>query len=73
MLKSHGFDVLEFQYEELIQNQKETLAKITNFLEIEWSDDLLNFYQKILGNLWQEVRGLTNQLIQLELAIYREN
>ncbi|NEN93239.1 MAG: sulfotransferase [Okeania sp. SIO3H1] len=46
LLKNNGFDVLEFQYEELIQNQKETLAKITNFLEIEWSDDLLNFHQK---------------------------
>lgn len=48
-LKNNGFHVLEFKYEELIQNQKETLGKITNFLGIEWSDDLLNFYKKNPG------------------------
>ena len=48
-LKNYEFDVLEFKYETLIQNQKETLEKITNFLGIDWSEDLLNFYQKNSG------------------------
>ena len=46
ILKSHGFDVLVFKYEEHLQNQKAIFKKITDFLEIEWSDDLLNFHQK---------------------------
>lgn len=45
LLKDHGFEVLVFKYEELIENQKETLQKIIHFLEIKWSDDLLSFYQ----------------------------
>ena len=45
ILKNHGFDVFVFKYEEHLQNQKAILEKITNFLEIEWSDHLLNFYQ----------------------------
>lgn len=51
-LKNNGFDVLEFKYEALIQNQKETLEKITNFLGIKWSNDLLKFYQKNSGKIW---------------------
>lgn len=49
ILKNHGFDVFVFKYEELLQNQKATLEKITNFLEIKWSDDLLYFDRKNLG------------------------
>lgn len=46
ILQSHGFDVFPFKYEDLLQNPTETLTQIVQFLEIEWSDDLLNFHQK---------------------------
>lgn len=46
ILKKHGFDVFIFKYEEHLKNQKVILEKITNFLEIDWTEDLLNFYKK---------------------------
>ncbi len=46
ILKNQGFDILIFKYEDLIQEQQKTLEKITDFLGLEWSNDLLNFYQK---------------------------
>lgn len=46
ILKAHGFDVLIFKYEDFLQNQTEILKKITNFLGVTWSEDLLHFYQK---------------------------
>lgn len=49
ILKSRGFEVLPFKYEDLLQHQKETLTQIVDFLGIAWSDDLPNFYQKNPG------------------------
>lgn len=46
IMKKHGFDVLIFKYEELIQNSREVLEKIIAFLGLDWSEDLLKFYQK---------------------------
>lgn len=51
ILKDRGFEVFPFKYEDLLQNQKETLARIVDFFGIAWSDDLLNFYQKNPGKV----------------------
>ena len=37
------------KFEDLIQSQETNLKKIVDFLDIEWSDDLLNYYQKNSG------------------------
>ncbi|MEL4894620.1 sulfotransferase family protein [Crocosphaera sp. Alani8] len=48
-LREYGFDILEVKFEDLIQSQETNLKKIVDFLDIEWSDDLLNYYQKNSG------------------------
>lgn len=48
-LRKSGFEVLEFKYEDLLQNQKTTLEQILSFLDINWSDDILTFYSKNQG------------------------
>jgi len=49
VLKAKGFDVFPFRYEDLLSQQKETLLQMVDFLGIDWSDDLLSFYQKNPG------------------------
>ena len=49
LLQAQGFPVLVFQYENLLEDQKNTLTSIVKFLGLDWSDDLLNFYQKNPG------------------------
>lgn len=45
-LRKKGFEVLTFKYEDLLENQKLTIEQLLNFLGIDWSDDVLQFYQK---------------------------
>ncbi len=67
ILENQGFDILVFKYENLVNYQKETLQKIIDFLEIEWNNDLLSFYQK---NPAKSLAGgtMTNQPINVAKA-----
>jgi len=49
VLQANGFDVFPFRYEDLLSQQKATLLKMVDFLGVDWSDDLLSFYQKNPG------------------------
>ena len=49
LLQEQGFPVLIFKYEHLLEDQKDILVKIVEFLNLEWSDDLLNFHHKNPG------------------------
>ncbi len=48
-LKNCGFDLFTFKFEDLLQSQRATLQSITHFLNIPWSEDLLNFHSKNPG------------------------
>lgn len=37
--------IFELSYEELVDNQESTIRELTNFCEIEWNDNCLEFYK----------------------------
>ncbi|MEO1390754.1 MAG: sulfotransferase [Cyanobacteria bacterium J06634_6] len=49
VLKQQGFKVFPFLYEDLLSQPEKTLRQMVDFLGIDWSEDLLLFYQKNTG------------------------
>lgn len=43
LFKDRGLNVFDFRYEDLLENPRQTMAKLLEFLELDWSEDVLNF------------------------------
>jgi hypothetical protein len=45
LFKQKGLNVFDFKYEDLLEQPKETMVKILDFLDLEWSDQVLEYYK----------------------------